>query len=237
MDRIHCTIAPGRRAARPPRLRSASRVTRSRVLPALSALSLLGAGGCDRNDPVAPAGGGSTVEGRVAMVKTAAGVPNAIVALVRDGEVAHAEATDRDGHFTIAEVMPGEYVAHLVGLELTGVDPRSVSFEPREQPVTAGDEPVQLTFAGVTLVPARIVGDVSCDGLPVENARVRVVGGDHDSVVATNGQGRYAATDLAPGSYAVLLQTDGLACSYAEPVGVVRLRTAQAGSADFTGTP
>jgi hypothetical protein len=74
-----------------------------------------------------------------------------------------------------------------------------------EHLVSLTSEPVELAFAVVSLVPPRIVGEVTCGRVPVTGARLRVIGGQTDTTVETNEIGKYAAIDLAPGNYAVIV--------------------------------
>lgn len=190
----------------------------------------------DRAKPTDPGGGEGEVSGRVALVKTAAGVPNAIVALLQGGDVVRAASTDTEGRFVFADVPPGTYTARLTGLELTGLDLRYVSFAPLEEQVRAGGDPVEVFFAGNGLVAPHVVGNIRCSGSPVMDARVRVVGGEFDTTVSTNVQGTFSATNLSAGNYAVILASDPSGCAFDPLYRVVQLRSGQAATADFTGT-
>ncbi|HET7274861.1 MAG TPA: carboxypeptidase-like regulatory domain-containing protein [Longimicrobiaceae bacterium] len=192
--------------------------------------------GCDDPSPIDPIDGPGNVSGTVALAKTAAGVPNAIIALLSDGDVVRTTATNTTGEFSFAQVPPGEYIARLIAMELTGLDPRYVSFAPLEVPISVGDAPVEVFYAGNGLVPPHIVGDVFCGGVPVVGAEARVVGGDFDTTVATNDQGRFSATNLAAGNYTVLLVSESSSCEFEPFYRVVEMRAGQGASVEF-GAP
>ncbi len=190
--------------------------------------------GCDDPAPTDPQGS-AAVSGSVTRVKTATAVPNAIIALLRGGEIVQTSFTDAAGNFAFEGIPAGEYSARITGLELTGLDLRFVSFAPVEVPLTVGNEPVELFFAGNGLVAPHVVGDVFCDGVPVEGVDIRVVGGDFDRRVETNAQGRYSATNLSAGHYTVLLLDHGSVCSFETTYGVVELLPGQGTTLDFVG--
>lgn len=169
------------------------------------------------------------------MAKDGSGVPNALVALLRGGQVVDAAATGAGGHVAFTGVPDGTYTLRLTGLELTGLSPRHTSFEPLSQEVVvgAGAPAPSVVFAGVGLVPARITGVVSCAGAPVPDVAIRVVGGETDVVVATNAQGRYGATDLAAGHYAVFLLAAPAGCAFDEDHAVADVRIGQQANLDF----
>jgi hypothetical protein len=181
----------------------------------------------------APQRRGSPVTGVVASSKTAQGVPNVVVALIRDGTVLRAVPTDDGGQFAFPAVEPGRYVVRLTGLEVSGLSPLHTAFTPEEQEILVEGVPLDLTFAVVGLVPAHIVGEVFCGGRPAVGATLRVVGGGTDTVVETDAVGRYGATDLAPGSYTVMAAD--LPCSVASDLEVVSLSAGQSIFVNFAG--
>lgn len=200
----------------------------------LAASSLLA---CDGPSGTGPDGSSGEVVGTVALAKDGAGVPNAIIALLRDGEIVDAAATGASGRVSFAAVPAGTYTMRLTGLELTGLSAKHTSFEPLAQEVVVGSgSPASVVFAGVGLVPARITGVVSCAGAPVPEAAVRVVGGETDVIVTTNAQGRYGATDLAAGHYAVFLVSVPDGCAFEEDHAVADVRIGQQANLDF-GSP
>jgi hypothetical protein len=166
------------------------------------------------------------IRGTVTMQKTGLGVPNLIVALVEGDDVVAAAATDRDGRFGFERRSAGEYVARLLGLELTPLAPGTAALEPPSLVVHVGADPVELVFTVVGLIPPRVNGTVSCHGTPVAGARVRVVGGTTDLSVDTNALGRYAANDLDTGLHTILLES--APCTASPAWEVVDLQPGQA---------
>ena len=218
---------------RNPRLAS----RRSFAAGALAALAGSFPLACDEPNGTGLDGSTGEVVGTVALAKDGAGVPNAIVALVRGDQVVDAAATGADGRVAFDAVAEGTYTLRLTGLELTSLSPRHTSFDPMVQEVVVGGgSPVSVVFAGVGLVPARITGVVWCAGAPVPDAEVRVVGGDTDVTVTTNAQGRYGATDLAAGHYAVFLATAPDGCAFDDDHAVADVRIGQQANLDF-GSP
>lgn len=204
------------------------------VARAAGVLLLVAASAIACDDPVAdtqtPAG---QLAGRLALAKTGDGVPNAVIALERDGAVVAATATSADGTFSFDRVARGTYDVHLTGLELTPLSLAHTRFEPRSQRVEVNGETQPLLFAAVGLIPARITGIVSCGGQVDPDAAVRIVGGQVDSVVVSNGIGRYALTDLEPGHYAVMPVR--AACLDALAARVVHAQVGQYVGVDFDG--
>lgn len=190
--------------------------------------------GCgDDSQPTGLAGGDGVVRGSIASARTAVGVPNLIVALVSDGMVIDAAPTDADGRFAFDRVPFGSYTVRVTGLELSALSSRHTVFEPQESSISLSGGPVDLLFAAVGVIPPRVIGDIQCNGTFVEGARVRVVGGQTDVIAVTNAQGRYAATDLAPGNYAVIVTS--APCAVTPAYGVATLLPGQAAEIDFNG--
>lgn len=200
------------------------------------ALCLCMAAACNDATAPAPAAGGM-VSGRVALVKTAAGVPNAIVALLQDGNVLQAAPTDANGAYAFGEVPPGRYTVQLTGLELTGLDLRSTTFSPDFSVIEVQGALVAVLFAGHGVIPPQVTGEVFCGPNPLAGAAVRIAGGDTDRSATTGTQGRFAFTALPPGTYAVLLDTAAaLPCTFSKPYEVVSLRDGQAATVRFAGS-
>ena len=63
---------------------------------------------------------------------------------------------------------------------------------------------------------------------------MRVVGGETDVTVSTNAQGRYGATDLGAGHYAVFVVAAPAACVFDEDHAVADVRIGQQANIDFT---
>jgi hypothetical protein len=187
----------------------------------------------DDSEPSSVVSGDGLVRGVVALSKTGEGVPNVVVALLRDGEIVRVVSTAATGDFDFGEVGAGEYVVRLVGLELSGLSLLHTEFTPMEQAIVVAGEEVDLTFAAVGIIPAKIVGEVRCAGMPVSGARIRVVGGGTDEVVETNALGRYAANDLVGGNYTVIVID--APCAVASEYGVVFVNTAQSVEMNFEG--
>lgn len=194
-------------------------------------IALLGCGQAERATGVSD--GNAILRGTVASARTAVGVPNLVVALVSDGAVVAAEPTDADGRFEFSRVPDGSYTVRVTGLELSELSPRHVVLEPAAMPVSLAGGPVDVLFAAVGVIPPRIVGDITCGGGFVEGAKVRIVGGGTDIVLTTNAQGRYAATDLAPGHYAVIVVE--APCAITPTFRVASVLPAQAAEVDFDG--
>jgi len=173
------------------------------------------------------------VAGVVASSKTAEGIPNLVVALIRDGTVLRTVPTNTAGEFAFADVDPGRYVVRLTGLEISGLSPLHTAFTPVEQEILVEGEALDLTFAVVGLVPAHIVGEVFCGGRPAIGAGIRVVGGSTDATVQTDAVGRYGATDLAPGSYAVMAVD--VPCNVESDTEIVSLGAGQSIFVNFAG--
>lgn len=182
-------------------------------------------------DPDVP--GDADVSGFVTSVKTGGGVPDLVVVLMRDGAVVRVAATGDDGRFEFDDVPAGEYVARITGIELAGLSPRHTAFEPPEQAVRVPGTPQPVLFGVVGLIPPRVTGDVTCDGLPVAGATIRVVGGATDVEVVTNEQGRFGATDLGPGHHVVIPVSTP--CPLSPAWSVVDLLPGQAAEVDFGG--
>jgi hypothetical protein len=197
----------------------------------LAAALLSGCG--DDEEPTGPEIGEGDVRGNVTFAKTGEGIANLVVALSEGGTVLQAAATDAVGEFSFSDVPPGRYLARLTGFELATANLRNVDFTPVEREVEVGDQPAELVFAGVVLIPPRITGTVRCGGAAVPDAQVRVIGGETDATVATDAQGRYAATDLSQGHFAVIPLAPP--CSLSPPFGAIELRPGQSGEVSFEG--
>ncbi len=204
----------------------------ARYLVAVLVLGLTIACG-DDSQPSTLRSGGGQVRGMVASAKTGEGVPNLVVVLLRDGQIVRAVPTNATGDFDIGDVEAGEYVVRLVGFELAGLSLINTAFTPMERAIVVAGEVLDLTFAAVGIIPAKIVGEVRCGGMPVSGARIRVVGGQTDKVVETNVVGRYGANDLAAGSYTVMLID--APCAITSEYDVLFVNSGQSVTADFAG--
>ncbi|MDH5759088.1 MAG: hypothetical protein OEZ65_05815 [Gemmatimonadota bacterium] len=195
--------------------------------------SMLGACGSD-DTLVDPTQGGGDLSGVVAFVKTGSGVPGLVVALLQNGEVVGTTHTDASGLFQFQSLAEGTYTARLTGMELAGLNPRATVFDPVERVVTLSGESVDLAFATVSLVPPRVTGDVTCGGVPVEGASIRVIGGeDADVTVLSDVRGRFAATNLSQGVYAAIPVS--APCALSPAFQSVQVGAGQAGEVDFAG--
>ena len=173
------------------------------------------------------------IAGTVTRHKTGAALPGVPVVLLNEAGVVATSHTDALGRFGFEDPPAGAYAVRLVGLEVAGVDQRFEAAEPPQHEVTVNGDPLELAFTILTLVPARVTGTVRCGGVPVANARVRVVGGETDVVVTTGAQGQFAALDLAAGNYTVL--AEDAPCAMRHPYQVVNLRLAQAAVVELEG--
>lgn len=187
----------------------------------------------DHDESTGLSSGPGQIDGTVTSEKTAHGIPNLVVALVHDGQVVAASPTDSSGAFSFRGLAQGDYVVRLTGIELSALDPLHNAFTPVADSITVGDTPARLFFAAVGLIPPRVVGVVSCGGTPVASARVRVIGASTDTVVTTTAQGRYGATQLDPGHYAVIVVD--APCTIDPPYDAVELLPGQAAQVDFAG--
>lgn len=152
-----------------------------------------------------PGAGPGSITGTVARQKTAEGVPGAIVALLGEGGGTLATViTDGNGRFSFQRLAQGDYEVRLVAPEVAGLDPLFDALEPASWEVALVSDPVDLVFAVVGLVPARITGTVTCAGTAAPGVEVRVVGGETDASAATDAAGIFTVLDLLPGTYAVI---------------------------------
>jgi hypothetical protein len=193
------------------------------------------AGACHDGTPTEPGTGSLTIRGSITSSKTAHGIANLIVALIDGGRVVAAAPTDTAGAFAFQHVAEGSYTVRVTGVELAGVDTRYTMFDPAETPVVAqGSGTLSNVFiAAVGLIPPRVTGLVSCAGSPAAGARIRVIGGATDIVVTTNAQGRYAATGLEAGHYAVIVES--APCAVTPAWRAADLLAAQLLVLDFAG--
>ena len=167
--------------------------------------ALILAGCDDGGGGMEPGAGPGSITGTVARQKTAEGVPGAVVALLGDdGGVLETAITDGNGRFSFQGLAQGEYQVRLVAPELAGLDPLFDALEPPSWEVELTADPVDLVFAVVGLVPARITGTIVCGGAAAAGGEVRVVGGETDATAASDAAGIFTVLDLLPGTYAVI---------------------------------
>lgn len=218
-------------AARP----LSDRPPRRRLALSLAFAAAAAAGACgDDDEPVAPGTGDAAIAGTVAQLKTGAGVPNVVVVALRDGVVVRAAATGADGSFAFDGLAPGDYRVRLTGLELSGLSLSHTIFDPLEQAAeVAAGATVDLVFVAVGVIPPRIQGTVTCGGLPVSGARVRLVGGSSDVTVTTDGNGQFGTIDLTEGTYAVI--PVDRPCALQPAFRVVEVRKSGTVQAEFAG--
>jgi Carboxypeptidase regulatory-like domain len=202
------------------------------MLAAATAMVLVLA--CSTDETVTgPSPAHGIVHGSVTSAKTSEGIADLVIVLEQGGHLVRATPTDATGHFEFDGLAIGDYVVRATGLDLAGMNARYTALSPAEQPVTVGAEPVPVFIAAVGLIPPRIVGVVRCAGVPVEGARVRVVGGASDSVFVANAQGKYGATDLDAGRYAVIVES--APCAIEPAYRTATLLAGQAVEVDFDG--
>lgn len=184
-------------------------------------------------DPPGGSGPGS-VDGVVARHKTGEGVPGVVIAALYEDQVVATTHSDADGTWAIQGLSAGPYRIAATGTELAGLDLRYDAMEPPEYEVdVVSGDPESLVFAVVGLIPTRITGEVTCGGVPQVGATVRVIGGSSDVMATTDSQGRFAALELYPGSYAVL--PVDVPCGVLPDYHAMDLRQGEFGEADFAG--
>jgi Carboxypeptidase regulatory-like domain len=195
----------------------------------------LALGACGRaSQPAGPVTSGKgVIHGAVANEKTGEGVANILVAVLQGRTVLQATATAADGQFNVTDLPPGAYTIRLTGFDVAGIDTRFVAFTPEAATVTVGAAPVSLAFAAVGLIPPRIAGYVTCGGQPVSGVGVRVIGGATDTTVVTNEVGKYGATNLWAGHYAVIVVSPP--CPIAPPYQAADVKPGQEVTVDFGG--
>lgn len=185
-------------------------------------------------EPAGPqASGPGSVTGSVTRHKTGAGVPDLVAVVQSHGRVRGVTVTDGAGRFAFSGLASGAYTVRLTARDLAGLDNRYDVLEPDSAVVVVDGSSPDLVFTVLGLIPPRITGDLLCAGVAAAGAQVRVAGGRTDTVVTANEQGKYAALDLEPGTYAVL--PIAAPCELSPTYRVVELRPGQAGDADFTG--
>lgn len=185
-------------------------------------------------EPVGPqASGPGSVTGTVTRHKTGTGVPDLVAVVQSHGRIRGVAVTDDAGRFAFSGLPSGAYTVRLTARDIAGLDSRYDVLEPDSAVVVIDGGSPDLVFTVLGLIPPRITGDILCAGVAAAGAQVRVAGGGTDTVVVTNEQGKYAALDLAPGTYAVL--PVAAPCELSPAYRVVELRPGQAGDADFSG--
>lgn len=189
--------------------------------------------GCSEEEPASPEAERGNLAGVVTRHKTGAGMPGIVVVLRADSNVIATTHTDADGRFDFGGLEAGAYEVRLTGLDLAGLDVRFDAVEPAQRDVTIAGNVEELVFTILTLVPPRITGEVFCNGVPVDGARMRVIGGTTDVIVTTSAQGKYGALDLTPGNYAVI--PIDAPCAISPAFHTIELRPGQSGEADFSG--
>jgi hypothetical protein len=198
------------------------------------AVTLVAVGVVACDDPAGTASSGrGEVTGTVAQAKTGDGVGDLVIALTQGGHVVATTATGPEGGFGFDGLSAGTYELNLTGIELTRLSPLHTSLEPRRQTVTVGAGSEPLLFAAVGIVPARISGVVTCGGVEQTAASIRIVGGAVDTMVSTDGIGRYALTDLEAGHYTLIPAV--APCIDSLPVEVTEAEVGQFVRVDFSG--
>lgn len=192
------------------------------------------ASACDDGVDVTPGPSGApgTIEGVVARQKTGVGVPGVILALRQGATTLATTLSTESGGFSFANVPAGDYEVRIAAPELAGLDPIFDALEPESWTVQIGGDPVDLVFAVVGLVPARVTGRITCGGGPAAGARIRVVGGAHDETHAADETGSWSALNLAAGAYTVIPIT--APCPLEPAWLAVDLRAGQMIEVDFT---
>ncbi len=166
-------------------------------------------------------------------VVEAEGEPLAGVAVEISGVEEHRAATDSDGVYAFADLLPGGYT-----VTISGYDGDRVSFSEESMDVeAAANAVVKADFSGTLLRGASISGHVLADGQPVQGATVELDGPEDAASTRTDADGMYVFSGLLPGTWTVLISGyDAESYEFAATSREVTLDPGERGTVDFQGS-
>ncbi len=169
----------------------------------------------------------------IAGVVEAEGEPLAGVAVEISGVEEHRAATDSDGVYAFADLLPGSYT-----VSISGYDADRVSFSEESMDVEAAANAVaKADFSGTLLRGASISGHVLADGQPVQGAVVELDGPEDAASTRTDADGMYVFSGLLPGTWTVLISGyDAESYEFAATSREVTLDPGERGTVDFQGS-
>ncbi len=166
-------------------------------------------------------------------VVEAEGEPLAGVAVEISGTGEHRAATDSDGMYAFADLLPGGYT-----VTISGYDADRVSFSEESMDVeAAANAVVKADFSGTFLRGASISGHVLADGQPVQGAVVELDGPEDAASTRTDADGMYVFSGLLPGTWTVSISGyDAESYEFAATSREVTLDPGERGTVDFQGS-
>ncbi len=166
-------------------------------------------------------------------VVEAEGEPLAGVAVEISGVEEHRAATDSDGMYAFADLLPGSYA-----VTISGYDADRVSFSEESMDVeAAANAVVKADFSGTFLRGASISGHVLADGQPVQGAVVELDGPEDAPSARTDADGMYVFSGLLPGTWTVSISGyDAESYEFAATSREVTLDPGERGTVDFQGS-
>ncbi len=169
----------------------------------------------------------------IAGVVEAEGEPLAGVAVEISGVEEHRAATDSDGMYAFADLLPGSYT-----VTISGYDGDRVSFSEESMDVeAAANAVVKADFSGTLLRGASISGHVLADGAPVAGAMVELEGPEDAASTRTDADGMYVFSGLLPGTWTVSISGyDADSYEFAATSREVTLDPGERGTVDFQGS-
>ncbi len=169
----------------------------------------------------------------IAGVVEAEGEPLAGVAVEISGVEEHRAATDSDGMYAFADLLPGSYT-----VTISGYDGDRVSFSEESMDVeAAANAVVKADFSGTFLRGASISGHVLADGAPVAGAMVELDGPEDAASTRTDADGMYVFSGLLPGTWTVSISGyDAESYEFAAVSREVTLDPGERGTVDFQGS-
>ncbi len=169
----------------------------------------------------------------IAGVVEAEGEPLAGVAVEISGVEEHRAATDSDGVYAFADLLPGSYT-----VSISGYDADRVSFSEESMDVeAAANAVVKADFSGTLLRGASISGHVLADGQPVQGAMVELEGPEDAASTRTDADGMYVFSGLLPGTWTVSISGyDAESYEFAATSREVTLDPGERGTVDFQGS-
>lgn len=144
----------------------------------------------------------STIQGTVTDAITSLPIAGALVEAIRGNSVRYSDTTEADGSYILSNVQPSNYT--LV-FSASGYQTRAVGVKPKNNQVTIVN--IALTPNGGTI--SGMVTD-ALSSLPINGASIYVFQtGTFIASQTTNVFGTYTISDLAPGTYTILVIASG----------------------------